>query len=76
MIASQKFLVVGAGLIAGAIAIAAVAEAMLWARVRAPSGASGFYLLSPPTLAVSVADGRQLRPGGTDEARPRDEPRR
>ena len=75
MIASQKFLVVGAGLIAGAAAIAMIAEALLWAHVHAPAS-SGFYLLSPPTLAVSVADGRQPRGIAMDEAWPRESARR
>lgn len=73
MIASQKFLVVGAGLVAGAVAIAMIAEALLWAHVRAPAGASGFYLLSPPTLAISVADSRRTARSAADEAWPRDE---
>lgn len=75
MIAGQKYLAVGAGLIGGAIALALIAEALLWAHVHAPSGSSGFYLLSPPTVAVSLADGRQPR-GGADDAWPRDAARR
>lgn len=72
MIVGQKFLAVGAVLVGGAIAMAMIAEALLWAHVHAPSGSSGFYLLSPPTLAVSVADGRQAGRGAADETWPRD----
>lgn len=75
MMVQSKFLVAGVGVVAAAAALALVAEALLWAHVHAPArpgGSPGPYLLSPPAITISVAEGRTQAIVWRDEPGPRD----